>query len=518
MQKAFDRVNRDLLWHRMLQLGIKGRFLNACRSLYDGYKCAVRVQGQVSDLFEVGLGVKQGCKLSPALFATYIDSLTNEISENNLGTKYGQETIGMLLYADDIVLIADDEEELQRELDILSQWCQKWQLSLNTDKSQILVFRNKNIPQPDINFTCGQSILSFTDTYKYLGLCLNYNLDWEYTVKQIAASASRALGLISAKSQRFGWMDNNSFTKLYNSCVRPILEYGSELWGHRTYRTINAVYNKACRVMLSVQRQAPSLALTSETGWTHPQVRQNMNRSRLWSRLIKFPAQRMAHRIFVRCNDLAENGRLNWCKRVRCLYNDINRWDFHSIETCLRLDHHYIVKTVLNACQEKYQQEWWQSVNDDSNRQNGGNKLRHYRLFKMTLEPEKYIYAYLNRQYRRALALFRIGIAPIAIETGRYVKNQYIPPCERICPLCNRETEDEEHVLIRCPLHHNIRVELFQTAIGVAPYFNTLSDRDKTNFLLSDPTIFKETAKACNNILVNRLDILSSINSNTLSH
>ena len=172
-------------------------------------------------------------------------------------------------------------------------------------------------------------------------------------------------------------MDNSSFTKLYNSCVRPILEYGSELWGHRSYKVINAVYNKACRVLLSVQRQAPSLALSGETGWIHPQVRQDMTRSRLWIRLAKFSEQRMAHRVFSRCKTLAESGRSNWCKRVLLLFNSINMQHLINIENCIQGDQYNNVKNVLNVCKTKYEEQWLKDLHNDEGRNNGSNKLRH---------------------------------------------------------------------------------------------------------------------------------------------
>ena len=76
-KKAFDCVNRDLLWYKLLQFGINGKFLDALKSLYEGTECAVKVNDHMTDFFRVRQGVKQGCKISPTIFAMYINDLAS---------------------------------------------------------------------------------------------------------------------------------------------------------------------------------------------------------------------------------------------------------------------------------------------------------------------------------------------------------------------------------------------------------------------------------------------------------
>ena len=64
-KKAFDCVNRDLLWYKLLQFGINGKFLDALKSLYEGTECAVKVNDHMTDFFRVRQGVKQAVKFRP---------------------------------------------------------------------------------------------------------------------------------------------------------------------------------------------------------------------------------------------------------------------------------------------------------------------------------------------------------------------------------------------------------------------------------------------------------------------
>lgn len=81
-RKVFDSVPRNFLFYKLRRAGVHGRFLSAIQWLYDNVKCTVRVNDRYTLWFDVDCSVKQGCLLSPALFAIYINDLSECI--NNL--------------------------------------------------------------------------------------------------------------------------------------------------------------------------------------------------------------------------------------------------------------------------------------------------------------------------------------------------------------------------------------------------------------------------------------------------
>ena len=102
-KKAFDNVNRDMLWYKLMKIGVTGPFLDATKSLYDTTQSAVKLGNYMTDLFPVRFGVKQGCKMSPTLFSVYINDLVDEINTLNDGIDISDDVnIALLLYADDI--------------------------------------------------------------------------------------------------------------------------------------------------------------------------------------------------------------------------------------------------------------------------------------------------------------------------------------------------------------------------------------------------------------------------------
>lgn len=103
------------LAYRILQVGIDGEMYGAIISPYSNTRSCVRVNNYYTDCLS---GVNQGDTLSPTLFALYINDLATEIKSLNKGIEIGNTVISTLLYADDIVLIADSENDLQEMLKV----------------------------------------------------------------------------------------------------------------------------------------------------------------------------------------------------------------------------------------------------------------------------------------------------------------------------------------------------------------------------------------------------------------
>ena len=88
--------------------------------------------------FSTPFGVKQGDVLSPTLFAIFVNDLVQEIKNSGLGVMLDDVVVSCLLYADDIVLLAESGDALQKMLNIVTFWCSKWRLMINQNKTQIM--------------------------------------------------------------------------------------------------------------------------------------------------------------------------------------------------------------------------------------------------------------------------------------------------------------------------------------------------------------------------------------------
>ena len=136
LTRAFDGINRTLLWHKLMHYKVDGKLLHIIKTMYEHVQSAVRIGHELADWFSVKSGVRQGDNLAPTLFAIYINDFMQEIQEVNKGVRIGDEYISGFIYADDVVLIAGTPEDLQAQLDVAHAWCVKWRLRVNLDKTK----------------------------------------------------------------------------------------------------------------------------------------------------------------------------------------------------------------------------------------------------------------------------------------------------------------------------------------------------------------------------------------------
>jgi len=90
-------VDHKLLVQQLVTYGIKGNFLKVIKSLYDQVKSCVRGNNSLTDIFPCNRGVRQGCLLSPVLFALYLNDLNRQIKESSQGVLVDDISINSLI-------------------------------------------------------------------------------------------------------------------------------------------------------------------------------------------------------------------------------------------------------------------------------------------------------------------------------------------------------------------------------------------------------------------------------------
>ncbi|XP_063442617.1 uncharacterized protein LOC134722912 [Mytilus trossulus] len=114
---------------------------------------------------------------------------SDEVKKLDIGVKIDDEKICVLLYADDLVFITENEKDLQKMLDTLNIWCCKNDLVVNLEKSKIVHFRTKSIPKTNFTFVLNNNDMEIVPCYTYLGLLLSEFLDYNCMAKAVAKSA-----------------------------------------------------------------------------------------------------------------------------------------------------------------------------------------------------------------------------------------------------------------------------------------------------------------------------------------
>ena len=174
------------------------------------------------------------------------------------------------MYADDLVLLAQSENELQLLLNTLHKWCKTWQLEVNSTKSAVIHFRPQSFSATHHNFICGDGSILLKSDYRYLGIIIIEFLNFNVTVKAVALSVHRALGKLILKIKINGGVPYECFVKLYNCLVWSVVNYRASVWGNRSYPAIKAVQNRACRFYLGLGQHAPTAAARGDMGLIPP--------------------------------------------------------------------------------------------------------------------------------------------------------------------------------------------------------------------------------------------------------
>ena len=100
LQKAYDSVDRKILWRKLEAMGIKGKFLASIKALYEGDFVTTEVNGVTTSPVYLRRGVRQGCSLSPMLFALYIAELGQDLVQSGVGVTLHRVCISAIFFAD----------------------------------------------------------------------------------------------------------------------------------------------------------------------------------------------------------------------------------------------------------------------------------------------------------------------------------------------------------------------------------------------------------------------------------
>ena len=391
-------------------------------------------------------------------------------------------------------------------LDVLNNWCCLNGMVVNNSKSNIVHFRPCSVALSNCIFKCGQSALQYASKYMYLGILLTEHLDYNLTAKCVAQSAGRALGLLIAKFKNSGGLPYDVYTKLYESCVVPVISYGAAIWGTKQFSCINAIHARAMRFFLGTGKYTPNTAVQGEMGWSPIHLAQWKSVCNHWSRCLNYDRQRLNGQIFGWANRRGSSRCKNWQFSVKEKLGSYGLQAYTQLPCSPKLLITHISKAIL----DEHISDWSNDMNRVSGRNGRGrNKLRTYTLFKETYQVERYCKINLHFPHRSALAKFRCGVAPIRLETGRY---ENLAENERTCPFCPNVVESEKHVLLHCPLYSGERRLLFCKAIDINSSFMTICDDERLKFLFSHPAMIRVIAKTCCNILKIRNNKLYSKN------
>ena len=245
--KAFDTVNRELLFITLGKLGCPPKFIRIIKKLHTDVQARLKVDGELTQSLEYNSGVKQGCKLAPTLFDIYAavlpwldfkkikhtcsvqirlryDGDLFDLRRLKVKTKALTEFIREAQYADDIAIFSDTPEGPQSRLISYNDVAKRMGLCINTIKTETMCIGNT----ADF-FVDGTKLANIT-RLKYFGSYVSSDCSMKKEIASLIQAMSCAFG--RPRKRVFNSHDLTASTKVavYNQCLMPLLMYGSETW------------------------------------------------------------------------------------------------------------------------------------------------------------------------------------------------------------------------------------------------------------------------------------------------
>ena len=225
--KAFDKVDHGILCHKIKNLGITGKVGLWIKEFLTGRTQQIAANGVLSDSAPVISGVPQGSVLGPILFIIMISDLGRELSYSTT-SKYADDTKATARLANLV-----DAENFQIELnEKVYPWAPTNNMALNGDKFEHLqVGKNLNQFKYSYKDPSGNTITE-KNYIKDLGVYISNTLSWS---KQVEEVVSKARVMSGWALRTFSTRDKNTMITIWNSQIRPILDYCSPLWSPRPW-------------------------------------------------------------------------------------------------------------------------------------------------------------------------------------------------------------------------------------------------------------------------------------------
>uniref|UniRef100_A0A8D8SEP2 Craniofacial development protein 2 n=1 Tax=Cacopsylla melanoneura TaxID=428564 RepID=A0A8D8SEP2_9HEMI len=230
-EKAFDRVDWNILLKVLKDIDINWKDRRLIRELYKGQKVVVRVEDEETEEVVIGRGVRQGCCMSPVLFNLYAEKLMEEALEQSSGVSVGSEKIKSIKYADDQAVLAESEEDLQRMMENIHNAGIRYGMKINISKTKVMRM-SKKVTEERMKVTLEGKYLEQVENFKYLGGMIYADGSCTKEIRSRIAMGKTAYTKVQdiLTARRIPLKLRKRFAKCY---IWSVVLYGSETWTMR---------------------------------------------------------------------------------------------------------------------------------------------------------------------------------------------------------------------------------------------------------------------------------------------
>ena len=487
-RKAFDTVPRERLFRRLQDLGVPSDMIWAIYALYERVTGRVRCPGGLSEALSSTIGVKQGCPLSPTLFGLYIDEISDYILRaGGAGADLAGTPVHILLYADDIVLISESPEGLQRHLDALDEFCTHRGLTVNLGKTKVMIFHTSPAVRSTATFTAAGGAIEVVTSYVYLGVTF-VSLPGLFSMHQAATDrltrGYAALATLERRCHQAHFQEPRTKGWLFDTLVTPALMYAAAVWApgltETQWRQVERPQICMISRLLRSKRTVPHDIVRAELAAPPMVVEALFQTVCFIQRMRELPADRLTRMAFDAAIQISESGYdRSWYTQVSTWFraHDLDMERLPPFQYDPDSPFFHLSRTERNMVlrqdlRQLYTRQTWITSTLEG-------KMLDYRDQFLTMSDDgfiqrpRYMDTYMPHSSRVAIGQLRVASHRLRIETGRADDT---PREERVCQLCREEIECEGHFICRCRAYEDIR-DRYETLFRGQPTLREIMDR-----------------------------------------
>ena len=290
-EKAYDKVWRDGLIHKMIQLGIPNKFIRYVRHFLSGRKTKVEVNGVRSNTFLLNQGLPQGSSISPLLFLIFINDIDVDLEADTVASLFADDTA---TWMKDGKIRGSNRTLMQGEIDKILTWAERWKMKVNKGKTKSMVFASSTSDRKwDPEFTAGDTRIDTVDEYKFLGITTDNSLRFSSHTQNTKVKGMKKVNILKCLSTKDWGCSLEQQKSLYLTYIRSGLEYASPSWSPWVSATntkaLQTVQNAALRSVGNLYKTCPEEFLHLETGVEPLSHRYKQNDDITWDRYSRLP-------------------------------------------------------------------------------------------------------------------------------------------------------------------------------------------------------------------------------------
>uniref|UniRef100_A0A670HYS7 Reverse transcriptase domain-containing protein n=1 Tax=Podarcis muralis TaxID=64176 RepID=A0A670HYS7_PODMU len=474
LKSAFDSIPRSQLWSKLSLILQDKRLLFLIKALYNGTKLQVRCgrQGQLSNSIEMTRGVRQGCILAPTLFCLFLNDLEENLMDpDGHIPKIGMRRTPLLLYADDAAIISRSRPGLNYLLRKFSDYCSGNGLSINYEKSKILVFERRFSQS---KWVLDGHNLEQVKYFSYLGLTFHHTGSWKHHWQTSLQKAE----ITKLAIHRFFFTKGGKYVpaalRVFNAKPVSQLLYAANVWHNGDLPKLDGFQAKFIRSLLQVPNCVPNSVLLLEAGECPISARAWWAALRHWLRISVFNLgkglyQHLTNEEFVS----------KWQKTMA------------KKATSIGLSPPQLYYLGYEGAQKVLKQRLWDNAHSDLRSRSHAvcSPLAAGVQYGYVFELTSYIKNLTVPNYRRLFTKARLNVFPSAVLDGRL---RGVPYQDRLCS-CAQDIDSINHILLHCAKYEQARAELI---LPLLVPFPGKSEAHYVRFLLEDRTKARTLAVA----------------------